>query len=154
MPGSRVELSWIARRWAPGHAILLSRWCADPPISWPDGRELWAQDGVTEETSLQAKLQFLPDMALDVRLDDGSEAFDGEYRGNLVAKKFGLLAYVDRDKFLALVKAKPHVVALVACLLLGGGLRLIGLTREISDLTRQAARGKPISIIFIRMKRR
>ena len=35
--------------------------------------------------------------------------------------------------FLTLVKAKPHVVTLVACLLLGGGLRLIGLTRGISD---------------------
>jgi len=35
--------------------------------------------------------------------------------------------------FLNVSKAKPHVVALAACLLLGGGLRLIGLTRGIGD---------------------
>ena len=35
--------------------------------------------------------------------------------------------------FLTLVKAKPHVVALAACLLLGGGLRRTGLMRGIGD---------------------
>ncbi len=35
--------------------------------------------------------------------------------------------------FLTLVKAKPHVVALAAGLLLGGGLRRTGLPRGIGD---------------------
>lgn len=50
-------------------------------ISWPDGRELWTQDGGYRGDFTAGKITgFLPGMALDVRLDDGSETFDREYR--------------------------------------------------------------------------
>ena len=50
-------------------------------ISWPDIRELWAKDGGYRGDFTAGKITgFLPGMALDVRLDDGSEAFDREYR--------------------------------------------------------------------------
>jgi len=50
-------------------------------VRWPDGRELWAVDGGYRSDFVAGKITgFLPGMGLEVRLDDGSEEFDREYR--------------------------------------------------------------------------
>ena len=50
-------------------------------VRWPDGRVLWAADGSYRSDFTAGKQTgFLPGMQLEVRLDDGSEGFDREYR--------------------------------------------------------------------------
>ena len=50
-------------------------------VRWPDGRELWAVEGGYRSDFVAGKITgFLPGMGLEVRLDDGSEEFDREYR--------------------------------------------------------------------------
>ena len=50
-------------------------------VRWPDGRELWAPDGGYRSDFTAGKITgFYPGMDLQVRLDDGSEEFDREYR--------------------------------------------------------------------------
>ena len=50
-------------------------------VRWPDGRILWAADGSYRgDFTAGKRTGFLPGMQLAVRLDDGSEEFDREYR--------------------------------------------------------------------------
>jgi galactonate dehydratase len=50
-------------------------------VRWPDGRVLWAADGSYRSDFTAGKQTgFSPGMQLAVRLDDGSEEFDREYR--------------------------------------------------------------------------
>jgi galactonate dehydratase len=50
-------------------------------VRWPDGRELWAPNGSYRGDFTAGKITgFAPGMDLQVRLDDGSEEFDREYR--------------------------------------------------------------------------
>jgi len=50
-------------------------------VHWPDGRVHWAPDGGYRSDFTAAKITgFLPGMHLEVRLDDGGEEFDREYR--------------------------------------------------------------------------
>lgn len=49
-------------------------------IHWPDGRDTHYSDGSYRDDFLDFKLPaFLPGIALEMRIDDGTEAFDKEY---------------------------------------------------------------------------
>ena len=50
-------------------------------IQWPDGRATHYSDGSYRQLFLDGKIPgFLPGIALDARLDDGSDEFDREYQ--------------------------------------------------------------------------
>lgn len=81
-PGLGVEVDWDA----------VERFRVDPGfvkpavrqihlIRWPDGRQSWYPSGAYRGDFLSGRLSgFLPGISLEVRLDDGSAAFDREYR--------------------------------------------------------------------------
>ena len=81
-PGLGVELDGDAieqYRVAPDFEKELQRQIHT--IRWPDGRQTHHPDGDYRSLFLEGKLSgFLPGISLDRRLDDGSEAFDREYR--------------------------------------------------------------------------
>ena len=82
-PGLGVELDWDAIerfRVEPDFKKPVARQIHT--ILWPDGRQTHYPDGGYRAIFLAGKLPpFLPGVSLERRLDDGSEAFDREYRG-------------------------------------------------------------------------
>lgn len=81
-PGLGVELDWEAVerfRVAPDFAKKPRRQIH--AIHWPDGRTSWYPNGAYRADFLAGRLSgFLPGISLEVRMDDGSAAFDQEYR--------------------------------------------------------------------------
>ena len=81
-PGLGVELDWDAIeqfRVEPDFKKPVARQIHT--ILWPDGRQTHYPDGSYRTVFLAGKLPpFLPGVSLERRLDDGSEAFDREYK--------------------------------------------------------------------------
>ncbi len=81
-PGLGVEVDWAAVercRVEPTFAVPAVRQIHC--LNWPDGRRSWHRSGGYRADFVAGRLSgFLPGMHLEVQLDDGSDAFDRDYR--------------------------------------------------------------------------
>lgn len=81
-PGLGVELDWdVIERYRVDPDFKLAEKRQIHTICWPDGRETHYADGRYRDDFLAGRLTgFLPGIRLELKLDDGSEAFDRAYR--------------------------------------------------------------------------
>ena len=81
-PGLGLEVDWDAvERFRVDPAFALPSVRQLHCIRWPDGRQSWYRNGAYRGDFLAGRLTgFLPGIALEVRLDDGSAAFEHEYQ--------------------------------------------------------------------------
>ncbi len=81
-PGLGIELDWdVIERYRVAPDFKLEEKRQIHTIHWPDGRQTHYPDGSYREDFLAGRLTgFLPGIRLELKLDDGTEEYDREYR--------------------------------------------------------------------------